>query len=337
MKFIDEVIITISSGNGGDGCVSFRREKYVPRGGPDGGDGGKGGDIILTASSKKNTLLHFRSKKHFQAQNGQKGQGRQKAGKDGQDLIIQIPPGTLVLDAQSNAVIKDFTRPGEFYMIAAGGKGGLGNTRFKSSTNQSPKFAQPGKPGQTFRIRLELKLIADVGIIGLPNAGKSSLIRVISSARPKVGEYPFTTLVPNLGMVYPNNGTPFVVADIPGLIEGAHTGAGLGIRFLKHIERTYMLIHLIDVSNIEESNPLYAYQTINRELALYHPSLSGKKQLVVLNKMDLPGSDRRAIAFQNALNGAELLKVSAKTGDGIEELIHRLSQLCNQYYGLRSN
>ncbi|MEW5909096.1 MAG: GTPase ObgE [Thermodesulfobacteriota bacterium] len=333
MKFIDEAIITVSSGNGGDGCVSFRREKYVPRGGPDGGDGGKGGDIILIATSKRNSLFHFRSKKQFQAQNGQNGQSTQKAGKNGKDLVIQIPPGTLIRDAQSETIIKDFTLPGESWVIARGGKGGLGNTRFKSSTNQSPKFAQPGKPGQTLTIKLELKLIADAGIIGLPNAGKSSLIRAISSAKPKVGDYPFTTLIPNLGMVYPKKGAPFIVADIPGLIQGAHQGIGLGIRFLKHIERTHILIHLIDASIIDISFPLDGYETVNRELALYNPSLTEKKQLVVLNKMDLPDTKNRAEAFEKRLHTVEILKISAKTGEGIDALIHRLSLLCNQHDG----
>lgn len=333
MKFIDEAIITVQSGNGGKGCVSFRREKYVPRGGPDGGDGGKGGDIVLMVSSEKNTLYRFRSKKHFQAQNGQNGQPTQKSGKDGQDLIIHIPPGTLIRDIESGNIIKDFTRPGETHIIAKGGMGGRGNVHFKSPTHRTPRFAQTGKPGQTLTIKLELKLIADVGIIGLPNAGKSTLIRAISSARPKVGAYPFTTLFPNLGMVFPKNRNPFVVADIPGLIEGAHQGAGLGIRFLKHIERTHVLVHLIDASAIDPNDPIHNYEIVNKELALYSRSLSEKKQLVVLTKMDLPETGPAVAVFQNAIPDIPVLLISSRTGLGIDELINRLSEIRDQHDG----
>ncbi len=240
MKFFDEAFITVQSGNGGRGCVSFRREKFIPRGGPDGGDGGKGGDVILKSTSHRRTLYQFRYRREFKAKNGGHGQGRQKTGKNSDDLIIEIPPGTLVKDAETNDIIKDFTQPGESFIIAKGGRGGRGNTRFKTSTHRTPRFAQPGESGQFLKLKLELKLIADVGLIGLPNAGKSTLISVISSATPKIADYPFTTLTPNLGVVQTGWGKPFVVADIPGLIKGAHKGVGLGMRFLRHIERTHI-------------------------------------------------------------------------------------------------
>ena len=259
MKFIDEALIAVQSGDGGRGCVSFRREKYVPRGGPDGGDGGKGGDVILKCTSRRRTLYQFRFKRQFKARNGSHGQGKQKTGRNGEDLVIELPPGTQVLDAESGNLIKDIVEPGEVFVVAQGGRGGLGNFRFKSSKNRTPRYAQPGEAGQLLNLKLELKLLADVGLVGLPNAGKSTLISVISSADPKIGSYPFTTLSPNLGVVQTDWGDPFIVADIPGLIKGAHEGAGLGIRFLRHIERTGILVHLIDASSIDPENPLDAY------------------------------------------------------------------------------
>lgn len=329
MKFIDEVIITVQAGNGGKGCVSFRRERFIPRGGPDGGDGGKGGDVVLKTTSRKRTLYQFQFKKHFKAQNGSPGQGKQKTGKSGDDLIIEIPPGTVISDAFTNQIIKDLIIPGETFVLAKGGRGGQGNTRFKTSTNRAPRFAQPGEPGETLTVKLELKLLADVGIIGLPNAGKSTLISVISSACPKIANYPFTTLTPNLGVVQTESGEPFVVADIPGLIAGAHKGAGLGIRFLRHIERTHILVHLIDVSAIELNDPLRVYKTINQELAMYSKKLTQKPQLVVLNKLDLPGTDKAANMFQSALKDQKVTLISAITGRGIEELKSQLVQLLN--------
>jgi len=273
VKFIDEAIITVQSGDGGRGCVSFRREKFIPRGGPDGGDGGKGGDVILEAASQKRTLYFFRYRKDFKAKNGAGGQGKRKAGKYGDDLVIEIPPGTVISDADTGQVIKDFAKPGEKHIIAKGGRGGRGNARFKTSTNRAPRFAQPGESGEIFKLKLDLKLLADVGIIGLPN-----------------GNYPFTTLVPSLGVVKTDWGEPFVVADIPGLIEGAHKGAGLGIRFLRHIERTRILIHLIDSSSIDPADPFKSYKTINKELEMYNKELAKKSQIVVLNKIDMPGA-----------------------------------------------
>jgi GTP-binding protein len=330
VKFIDEAIISVQSGDGGNGCVSFRREKHVPRGGPDGGDGGKGGDVILKSTSRRRTLHPFRFKSQFKASKGAHGQGKQKTGKNGSDLIIEIPPGTLVKDVTTHQILKDFTISGEEFIIAKGGRGGKGNYHFRSSTHRTPRFAQSGESGQSLQLKLELKLLADVGIIGLPNAGKSTLISVISSAAPKIGSYPFTTLTPNLGVVQTDWGDPFVVADIPGLIEGAHEGAGLGMRFLRHIERTRILVHLIDASSIDPENPLDGYDTINRELDHYDQRLARKPQLVVLNKLDLPGSDENAKIFQEAISvkdDSEIFLISAIKQTGISRLISKLLEL----------
>jgi GTPase len=327
VKFIDEAIITVQSGDGGRGCVSFRREKFIPRGGPDGGDGGKGGDIVLKTSPGKRTLYQFRFQKHFKAKNGSHGQGKQKTGKNGQDLVIELPPGTLVTDADTGQVIKDLIECGETIVLARGGRGGQGNTRFKTSTNRAPRFAQPGEPGETKTLRLELKLLADVGIIGLPNAGKSTLITAVSSAHPKIGSYPFTTLYPSLGVVQTGWAEPFIVADIPGLIEGAHKGTGLGIRFLRHIERTRILVHLIDVSAMDMNNPLKAYTTVNKELAMYNQELTEKPQIVVLNKMDLPDVREAAKKFQDAIKEKQVVFISALTGQGIENLKSKIIRL----------
>jgi GTP-binding protein len=326
VKFIDEAIITVQSGDGGRGCVSFRREKFIPRGGPDGGDGGKGGDVILEASSQKRTLYFFRYRKDFKAKNGAGGQGKRKAGKHGDDLVLEIPPGTVISDADTGQVIKDLTKPGEKYIIARGGRGGRGNARFKTSTNRAPRFAQPGESGEILKLKLELKLLADVGIIGLPNAGKSTLISAISSAHPKTGSYPFTTLVPNLGVVKTDRGEPFVVADIPGLIEGAHKGAGLGIRFLRHIERTRILIHLIDSSSIDPADPLKSYKTINKELEMYNKELAKKSQIVVFNKIDMPDAKKAVDIFQAFAKGIKIILISALTGEGIDNLKSKIVQ-----------
>jgi GTP-binding protein len=333
VKFFDETFITVQSGDGGRGCVSFRREKFIPRGGPDGGDGGKGGDVILKSTSQRRTLYPFRFKREFKAKNGGHGQGRRKTGKKSEDLIIEIPPGTLIKDAETNDLLKDFTQPGDVFIIAKGGRGGQGNHRFKTSTHRAPRFAQPGEPGQFLKLKLELKLIADVGLIGLPNAGKSTLISAISSAAPKVADYPFTTLTPNLGVVQTGWGKPFVVADIPGLIEGAHNGAGLGIRFLRHIERTHILVHLIDTSAIDIQNPLAGYETINAELAGYSPQLAEKPQILVLNKMDLPGANQTAKTLQAMLKDREVLLISALTREGVEELISKIIERLDQFHG----
>ena len=332
MKFIDEAIITVQSGDGGRGCVSFRREKFIPRGGPDGGDGGKGGDVVFVATSRRRTLYQFRYRNKLKAKNGVYGQGKQKAGKNGEDLKIEIPLGTLVFNVETGRLIKDFVKAGEAFVIAKGGRGGLGNARFKSSTNRTPRFAQPGEPGETLTLKIELKLLADVGIIGLPNAGKSTLISAISSARPKIAGYPFTTLTPNLGVVQTDKGEPFVVADIPGLISGAHKGAGLGIRFLKHIERTRILVHLIDISSIDTNHPLNVYNTINMELALYSKNLAKKPQIVVLNKLDIPGAKEAADIFQSAAKEKNIALISAITGKGVNHLILQILKILDRSY-----
>lgn len=327
MKFIDEATITVQSGHGGSGCVSFRREKFIPKGGPDGGDGGKGGDIIIRATTRKRTLYDFRFKRKFHAQNGKGGQGRQKTGKSGDDLIIDVPPGTLVVNAETGELVHDFTLPDIPVVIARGGRGGQGNARFKSSTHRTPRFAQPGEPGEAFTLKLELKSLADVGIMGFPNAGKSTLISRISAAKPKIADYPFTTLTPNLGVVENEHGEPFVVADIPGLIKGASDGAGLGIRFLRHIERTQLLVHLIDATEIDPDVPLSRYNAINAELAKYSETLAQKPQVVVLNKIDLPGADVAVELFQMADPSIEFFTISAATGKGVSKLLAHISRM----------
>ncbi len=330
MKFIDEATITVQSGNGGRGCVSFRREKYVPRGGPDGGDGGKGGDIVLQSSARRRTLLPFRYKHIFNAKNGAPGQGKQKTGRDGGDLIIELPPGTIVRNADTGEILFDFKEPEMAFVAARGGRGGRGNLRFKSATNRAPRFAQPGEPGILLTLSLELKLLADIGLVGLPNAGKSTLISVISSATPKIADYPFTTLVPMLGVVTPGGGEPFTVADIPGLIEGAHEGVGLGTRFLRHIERTRALVHLVDAAQIPEEDPLAPWRVINRELSTYSAGIARKPQIVVLNKLDLPDARDRADLFEAALEEARCMRISAATGQGVKRLVAEMVRLLDE-------
>jgi GTP-binding protein len=325
VKFVDEAIITVTSGNGGSGCASFRRERYIEFGGPDGGDGGDGGDVILRVDPGQRTLYEYRRQKLFHARNGAPGLGRQKHGGNGNHKYLDLPPGTLVSDADTLEPIIDLTLENTEYIAAKGGQGGRGNKRFASSTNRAPRFSQPGIDGSEVRLKLELKLLADVGIVGLPNAGKSTLISSISSARPKIADYPFTTLTPTLGMVEPPFGEPFAVADIPGLIEGAHEGTGLGIKFLKHIERTGILIHLIDVGGIDPDAPLESFNLINNELAMYSKRLAKKTQIVVLNKMDLTGSEDRVESFKSALPNLKILTISAVTGKGVKPLIKLLA------------
>jgi GTP-binding protein len=333
VKFIDEATITVQSGDGGRGCVSFRREKFVPRGGPDGGDGGRGGDVILVTSLRKRTLQHFQFKRQFKASSGGHGQGKQKTGRNGDDLIIEVPPGTLVSDVDTTALLRDMATAGERFVVARGGRGGLGNTRFKSSTNRAPRHAQPGEPGAFHTLKLELKLLADVGLVGLPNAGKSTLIRAISSARPKVGDYPFTTLNPSLGVVETGWSEPFVVADIPGLIEGAHQGAGLGHRFLRHIERTRVLVHMIDATGIEPENPLADFNTVQKELSLFKTELQHKPCLVVLNKIDLPGTEANIRYFQQQAPTLAMAAISARTAEGLEEMKSKIVKLLEREDG----
>jgi GTP-binding protein len=330
VKFLDEATITVQSGDGGKGCVSFRREAFIPRGGPNGGDGGRGGHVVLKSTSRHYTLFDFRFKRHFKAKNGAHGRGKNKTGKNGIDLVIEVPPGTLVKDLDTESILRDFSRPNETHTIAEGGIGGRGNSRFKSSTNRSPRYAQPGEPGQALTLKLELKLIADVGIIGMPNAGKSTLISAISSAHPKIGDYPFTTLIPNLGVVQTDWGEPFVVADIPGLIEGAHGGTGLGIQFLRHIERTRILIHLIDGTTIEPDNPTASYTIVNRELEKYSEALADKPQIIVVNKLDVPSTKAAADQFDAVLKPIKIFQISALTRQGIEDLLYDIRKLLDE-------
>ncbi len=294
MKFVDEATIRVTAGKGGDGCVSFRREKFIPRGGPNGGDGGDGGSVYLVADGGLNTLIDFRYTRHYRAGNGQPGMGSDRTGKKGADLEIKVPLGTMVWDADTGEPMGDLVTAGERLLVARGGFHGLGNTRFKSSTNRTPRQSTPGTPGESRQLRLELKLLADVGLLGMPNAGKSTLIRAISSATPKVADYPFTTLIPTLGVVSIEPHRSFVVADIPGLIEGAAEGAGLGIRFLKHLGRTRLLLHLVDMAPLTgDSDPAREVRIIERELERFSPELRSRERWLVLNKLDLiPGEER---------------------------------------------
>ncbi len=328
MQFIDYAKIFVESGCGGKGCVSFRREKYVPRGGPNGGDGGKGGDIIIRASAQINTLLDFKYKREYHAKNGQNGMGKKMHGKNAEDLIIPVPTGTVIRDADSNEVITDLIKDGDYFIAVKGGRGGLGNAHFATPTKQVPRFAQPGEQGQEAWLILELKLIADVGLIGLPNAGKSTLISVISSAKPKIADYPFTTLVPNLGVVKLKEHGSCVVADIPGLIEGAHRGAGLGIRFLRHIERTRIFLHLIDVSDTADDDPVARYLKIRKELEMYSPDLLLKSEAIIATKIDSV-TDKTSLNMLKKYcvsNRIDFMEISSVTNKGIRTLINYLSK-----------
>ncbi|HYM10017.1 MAG TPA: GTPase ObgE [Bryobacterales bacterium] len=320
--FIDEVKIYIKAGDGGDGCLAFRREKYVPRGGPSGGDGGKGGDVILQASERHNTLVHFRFNPEHKAERGRHGEGSNRTGHDGQDMVLKVPVGTLVYDADSGELLHDFARPDEAVVMARGGRGGRGNARFATATHQAPRECEPGFPGEERRLRLELKLLADVGLIGYPNAGKSTLISRISAARPKIADYPFTTLQPNLGVVSIDEYDSFVVADIPGLIEGAHLGHGLGTRFLRHIERTRLLVHLIDVSSASDRDPVQDYHVILAELASFNPRLAEKPVLVVASKIDAAQNPERIEKLEAFCRERDLpfFAISAVTGTGLAQL-----------------
>ena len=328
MKFVDEVRIRVKAGDGGNGCVSFRRERFVPRGGPDGGDGGKGGDVILRADAQFSTLLDLTYPQPFRAQRGTHGKGKDQTGRNGKDLIIRVPVGTLVRDDQTGEVLQDLLFDGQRFVAAVGGRGGRGNARFATATQRAPRHAEKGEKGEQRWLRLELKLLADVGLIGYPNVGKSTLLSQISSARPKIADYPFTTLVPNLGVVVREEHRPFVVADIPGLIEGASSGAGLGLTFLRHVERTRLLIHLLDISEGPSRNPVNDFHALNHELNAYHLSLSKKIQIVVLNKIDLPPVRERAAGIEKEFGrmGHRLYMISGKTGEGIERLMEAVSQ-----------
>jgi GTP-binding protein len=332
MKFIDYAKIFVKSGSGGRGCISFRREKYVPRGGPDGGDGGKGGSVIIKASSQLHTLIDFRYKREYRAKNGQNGMSKKKYGKSGEDLIIPVPVGTVVSSATLDTILADLVRDGDSFVAAKGGRGGLGNAHFATSTKRAPRFAQPGEEGDENMLILELKLLADVGLIGLPNAGKSTLISVISSARPKIADYPFTTLVPNLGVVKVNNYKSFVVADIPGLIEDAHKGAGLGFRFLRHIERTKLLMYLIDVSETAQISPVKQYKKIARELELYSAYLKSKTHAVVATKLDIATDKSKVDSLKKycKTGNIDFLGISSVTGKGIKKLLNYIAALLRE-------
>jgi GTP-binding protein len=333
--FIDEAKIRVKAGDGGNGCLAFRREMFVPRGGPSGGDGGKGGDVIMESSEQHNTLVHFRFNPEYKAQRGRHGEGSNKTGREGEDILLKVPVGTVVYDADSDEVVHDFSQPNDRIVIAAGGRGGRGNARFATSVHQAPREHEDGRPGVELRLRLELKLLADVGLIGYPNAGKSTLISRISAARPKVAAYPFTTLEPSLGVVAVGDalqGRSFVVADIPGLIEGAHLGAGLGTQFLRHIERTRLLVHLVDVSDASgRPDPVKDFEVIMDELKNFGAGLETKPMIVAASKCDVANKSKLAKLRKYAkAHDLEFFAISAVTGEGIEKLKFAMADRVDQ-------
>ena len=326
MKFVDEAKIYIKAGHGGHGCVSFRREKFVPRGGPDGGDGGKGGDVIFQATESHHTLLDLKNKQHQFAKNGGHGSGNHRTGKSAEDLEVSVPVGTIIKNFETGEVLADLSKPEQTFIAAHGGIGGKGNAHFTTSTHQTPRFAQEGMEGEEFTLKLELKLLADVGIIGFPNAGKSTFISRVSAAKPKIADYPFTTLTPHLGVVKYSDSKGFVIADIPGLISGAHEGMGMGDKFLKHVERTSLLFHIIDISAEPNTNAWSNFTTINEELKNYNPELLEKPQIIALNKIDLPYV-RENVKKEVALfkkKGIILHTFSAVTGEGVKEILNQI-------------
>ncbi|MFQ3591997.1 MAG: GTPase ObgE [Gemmataceae bacterium] len=332
MAFVDRVEIFVKGGDGGDGAVSFRREKYVPKGGPDGGDGGRGGNVILRAVAGTDSLADIVNRKHWRADNGAPGAGSNCTGRDADDILIPVPPGTIVYDRDRGHVLRDLVREGDEVVIAAGGKGGRGNKWFATATNRAPRQFQPGEPGEQRWIVLELKIIADAGLVGLPNAGKSTLLSRLSRATPEIANYPFTTKVPNLGQVMVGGERAFILADLPGLIEGASEGVGLGHEFLRHVERTRVLIHVVEPLPMDESNPIENYRIIRRELQLYRPELINRPEILVLSKSELTGSSEVRARFRDEL-GLEPLAVSAVTGQGLNELIRRVVEQLNQLRG----
>ncbi len=328
MRFVDEARIHVKAGDGGNGCVSFRRERFIPKGGPDGGDGGKGGDVIFRANAQLSTLLDFTYPKQLRAQRGSHGKGKNQTGRNGEDLILHIPVGTLVREDQTGEVLQDLLFEGQPFVAARGGRGGRGNARFATSTLRAPRRAEKGERGEERWLRLELKLLADVGLIGFPNVGKSTLLSKISFARPRIADYPFTTLVPNLGVVVREEGRSFVVADIPGLIEGASQGAGLGLTFLRHVERTRLFIHLLEFSADPSRDPIMDFHALNQELKTYDPVLLEKIQIVALNKIDLPWVQERAGDLERQFEKMEypFYRISGKTGEGIEKMMEAVSR-----------
>ena len=327
--FIDYAKIIVKAGDGGNGAISFRREKYVAAGGPDGGDGGKGGNIYFEVSPNMNTLVDFRYKKKFKAENGKNGEGGHRYGKSGEDLVVKVPIGTIVKDSETGRVMADLSEPNQKQLILSGGRGGKGNSHFATSTRQAPRFAQGGEKGEEKELILELKMLADVGLIGFPNVGKSTFLSVVTDATPKIADYHFTTLEPNLGVVKSDYGDSFVIADIPGIIEGASEGTGLGLKFLRHIERTRLLLHVIDVSGIEGRNPVEDFKTINEELKKYSEKLSKRKQIIVANKIDIMQdesllNDLEKMAKEKDI---EIFKISGATGEGVKELLKRVTEV----------
>lgn len=330
--FIDKARIFVKAGNGGNGAVSFRREKYVPAGGPDGGDGGRGANIIMVADTGLRTLMDFKYKKKYSAQNGEDGSKKKRAGKNGEDLILSVPEGTVIRDEKTGLIIADLKKAGDQAVVARGGYGGKGNQHFANAVRQAPAFAKSGTDGQERWITLELKMIADVGLLGFPNVGKSTFLSVVTSAKPKIANYHFTTLTPNLGVVQTRHGESFVIADIPGIIEGAADGVGLGHDFLRHVERTKVLVHIVDISGIEGRDPIDDFEKINEELRLYNERLSTRPQLVVANKSDLLFDESIYENFKITMEekGYEVFKMSAATRDGVDQVIDRVSQLLNE-------
>jgi GTP-binding protein len=328
LLFIDEVTISVKAGDGGNGCLAFRREKFVPRGGPSGGDGGRGGDVVMVASQHYNTLLHFRFNPEHKAERGRHGEGSDRTGRDGASIDVATPVGTVVYDAETSELLHDFTTPGDRFIVARGGRGGKGNARFATSTHQTPTEHEAGKPGEEKRLRLELKLLADVGLVGFPNAGKSTLISRISAARPKIADYPFTTLVPNLGVVSADGDRTFVVADIPGLIEGAHEGHGLGVQFLRHIERTSLLAHLVDVSDATGRDPVHDFEVVMTELASFSEDLARKPMILIATKLDAAQDPERVASLEKLAHdrGLPFFKISSVTGEGIDAMKRAMAE-----------
>jgi GTP-binding protein len=332
MGFVDEAVISVQSGDGGRGCVSFRREKYIPKGGPDGGDGGNGGDVIIRAAKRLHTLTDYSLRKHFKAQDGRPGRGKSQTGKDGKDIILEVPLGTIIYDEESGELLADLIQENQEIFAIPGGKGGKGNQHFATPTNRAPRIAQPGLPGQKRTIRLSLKYLADIGLIGLPNAGKSTLLSRLTNARPRIDRYPFTTLVPNLGVLVLDDGRALTMADIPGLIDGASEGRGLGHRFLRHIERTRLLLHLIDITYLPVHDLLEDFFSLENEMEKFDPSLTKKDQMVLINKIDIRSPEHRKIeSIITALDemGVDAVPISALTGEGLGEVKQVLSRKFN--------